>query len=174
MRALVTVCLSLLSWAVPSPGLSQAVYGTIVGTVRDASGGALSNTRVVITDPSRAVSFTATTNDSGHFSQRFLLGGRYQIRVESTGFRAHLQDVVVSVDQETLVDIQMQVGDLSETVEVAAGTPLLKTERSDVATTFDDSSGSDSNSEHDLSERRARPPVERRDGPAQASRSAGL
>lgn len=137
MRALVIVCLSLLAWAVPSPGLSQAVYGTIVGTVRDASGGALSNTRVVITDPSRAVSFTATTNDSGHFSQRFLLGGRYQIRVESTGFRAHLQDVVVSVDQETLVDIQMQVGDLSETVEVAAGTPLLKTERSDVATTFD-------------------------------------
>lgn len=138
MRALAILCLSLLVWSTPLPAHSQAVYGTIVGTVRDSSGGALANTKIVITDPSRAVTFTATTNDSGNFTQRFLLAGRYQIRVESEGFRAHVQDVVVSVDQETLVDIQMQLGDLSETVEVAAGTPLLKTERSDVATTFDD------------------------------------
>jgi hypothetical protein len=47
-----------------------------------------------------------------------------------------VQDVSVSVDQETNVDIQMQVGDLTETVEVQAGTPLLKTERSDVAITY--------------------------------------
>ena len=42
----------------------------------------------------------------------------------------------VSVDQETTVDIKLQVGQLSETVEVTGGAPLLKTERSDVATTF--------------------------------------
>ena len=47
-----------------------------------------------------------------------------------------MQDVSVSVDQETSLDVKLQLGDLSETVEVTAGTPLLKTERSDVATTF--------------------------------------
>ena len=42
----------------------------------------------------------------------------------------------MSVDQETSLDVKLQLGELSETVEVSAGTPLLKTERSDVATTF--------------------------------------
>ena len=58
------------------------------------------------------------------------------MRVEAGGFRAYVQDVSVSVDQETSLDVKLQLGDLSETVEVTAGTPLLKTERSDVATTF--------------------------------------
>ena len=58
------------------------------------------------------------------------------MRVEAESFRAYLQDVSVSVDQETSLDVKLQLGELSETVEVTAGTPLLKTERSDVATTF--------------------------------------
>ncbi len=47
-----------------------------------------------------------------------------------------MQDVSVSVDQETSLNVKLQLGELSETVEVSAGTPLLKTERSDVAITF--------------------------------------
>ncbi len=47
-----------------------------------------------------------------------------------------MQDVSVSVDQETNLDVKLEVGALSETLEVSAGTPLLKTERSDVATTY--------------------------------------
>ena len=102
----------------------------------DPSGAGVPNAKAIITDINRAVSFTTTTNESGHFTQRFLIVGRYQVRVEASGFRAYVQEVNVSVDQETSLDIKLQVGEVSETVEVTGEAPLLKTERSDVSTTF--------------------------------------
>ena len=60
-------------------------------------------------------------HESGFFTQRSLIGGRYQVRIEATGFSAYVQEVSVSVDQETTVDIKLQVGQLSETVEVTEG-----------------------------------------------------
>ena len=135
-EAAASVCFFVFALSISDAASAQAVYGTIVGTVVDQSGAGLPNATVIITDPNRAVSFNTTTNQSGFFTQRFLLAGRYQLRVEASGFAAHAQDVIVSVDQETRVDVQLQVGEITETVEVSAGTPLLKTERSDVATTF--------------------------------------
>ncbi len=135
-RAVAVGCLCLLPLITPIPTFGQAVYGNVVGTVVDPSGAAVPNAKVIISDTSRAVTFNTTTNESGFFTQRFLIAGTYQVRVEASSFRAYLQDVSVSVDQETSLDIKLQLGELSETVEVTAGTPLLKTERSDVATTF--------------------------------------
>jgi hypothetical protein len=66
-----------------------------------------------------------------------LIVGRYRLRVEAPGFKTFVQDNIgVSVDAETRVDIAMQLGDVSQTVEVTAEASLLKTERSDVATTY--------------------------------------
>ena len=139
-KAVALICLSLLTLSIPAAVAGQAVYGNIVGTVVDETGAGLPHAKVIITDTSRAVSFTANTNESGFFTQRFLIAGRYMVRVEAEGFRAHAQEVSVSVDAETNLDVKLQVGQVSETVEVSAGTPLLKTERSDVATTFSEKS----------------------------------
>ena len=135
-KALSALCLSILALSIPPAARAQAVYGSIVGTVVDSSGAGVPGAKVTITDLSRAVSFAAITNESGFFTQRSLIAGRYQVRIEATGFSAYVQELSVSVDQETTVDIKLQVGQLSETVEVTGGAPLLKTERSDVATTF--------------------------------------
>ena len=135
-KAVFVLCLSILALSIPLPARAQAVYGSVVGTVVDSSGAGVPNAKVTITDRNRAVSFTTTTNESGFFTQRSLIGGRYQVRIEAAGFSAYVQELTVSVDQETTVDIKLQVGQLSETVEVTGGAPLLKTERSDVATTF--------------------------------------
>ncbi len=135
-KAMALGCLCSVLLCLPLSASGQAVYGNVVGTVVDPSGAAVANAKVVISDTSRAITFTTTTNDSGFFTQRFLIAGPYQVRVEAGSFRAHVQEVSVSVDQETSLDIKLQLGDLTETVEVTAGTPLLKTERSDVATTF--------------------------------------
>jgi hypothetical protein len=135
-KAVALGCLFVATLFTPVSAFGQAVYGNVVGTVLDPSGAAVPNAKVIITDTSRAVSFTTTTNESGFFTQRFLIAGTYQVRVEASSFRAHVQDVSVSVDQETSLDIKLELGDLSEAVEVTGGTPLLKTERSDVATTF--------------------------------------
>ncbi len=120
----------------PAAVLAQAVYGNIVGTVLDPQGAAVANAKVTITDTQRSVTSTTTTNADGNFTQRFLIAGTYQIRVESAGFKATVQTVPVSVDQESRADIKLEVGELTQTVEVTSDAPLLKTERSDVAVTF--------------------------------------
>lgn len=117
---------------------AQAVYGSIVGTVVDASGAAMNGAKITIRSAERDTVNETTTNESGNFTQRHLIAGTYQIRVESPGFQTALQEnVVVSVDAEAHTDFKMQVGELSQTVEVQSQAPMLKTERSDVATTFD-------------------------------------
>ncbi len=140
-QASTVICLALCVLLAPTATRGQAVYGNIVGTVIDPNGAAVPNAKVTITDTSRAVTSTVTTNDSGLFSQRHLIAGTYRIRVEAAGFRASvIESVSVSVDQDSRVDIKMEVGDLSQVVEVSAEAPLLKTERSDVAVTFSEKS----------------------------------
>src|SRR5579883_44487 len=88
----------------PSLLKAQAVYGTIVGTVTDSSGAAIPNARVITTDLGRDVSQTTVTNESGNYAQRFLLAGRYRVRVEAEGFKSFVQENVnVSVDTEVRV-----------------------------------------------------------------------
>lgn len=116
---------------------AQAVYGTIVGTVTDASGAAVANAKITITDTGRDVTQNTTTNESGNYAQRFLIAGRYRVRVESEGFKASVQDnVPVSVDTEVRVNVVLELGAVSQTVEVSSDAGVLKTERSDVAATY--------------------------------------
>jgi carboxypeptidase family protein len=129
---------SLVLFVLFAPALvrGQAVYGNIVGTVTDQQSAAVANAKVTITDTQRQVNFTTTTNSDGNFTQRFLIAGTYQVRVEAGGFKAALQTVSVSVDQEARLDVKLEVGEVSQVVEISAESPLLKTERSDVAVTF--------------------------------------
>ncbi len=128
---------AVLAIAAVSPGFSQAVYGTIVGTVVDPTGAAVAGAKVTITDTGRDVATTTTTNESGNFTQRFLIVGRYRVRVEAAGFKAlNQENVGVSVDTETRIDLLLQVGDVTQTMEVSSEAGILKTERSDVSTTW--------------------------------------
>lgn len=120
-----------------APVWSQAVYGTIVGTVTDSSGGAIVGAKVTITDIGRDVTQSTTTNESGNYTQRFLIAGSYRIRIEASGFKTFVQDrVPVSVDTEIRVSARLEVGEVTQTVEVTSEAGILKTERSDVASTY--------------------------------------
>ncbi len=111
----------VLGLALPQRLSSQAVYGTIVGTVLDATGAAVSGAKVTIRNVERDVANSTTTNESGNYSQRYLIVGRYQVRVEAPGFQTFVQDNVgVSVDSEARVDIRLQVGEVTQTLEVSA------------------------------------------------------
>jgi len=125
-------------WAFPATRLlAQQVYGSIVGTVFDASGAAVPNAKVIITDLDKKVNYTTSTNESGNYGQAHLIIGRYQVRVEVNGFKTAIEDNVnVSVDTVSHVDITLQPGEITQSVDVTAETPLLKTERTDVATTL--------------------------------------
>jgi outer membrane receptor protein involved in Fe transport len=115
----------------------QAVYGSIAGTVFDTSGGAVPNARVTITDLGRDQNYLTSTNQDGYYNQAHLIAGQYRVRVQAAGFNAFLQESVnVSVDSVTSVDAKLQTGDVNQTIDVKEEVPLLKTERTDVSTTF--------------------------------------
>ncbi|MFN8005140.1 MAG: carboxypeptidase-like regulatory domain-containing protein, partial [Acidobacteriota bacterium] len=135
-KAMAAVCLALFTLLAHATASAQAVYGNIVGTVTDPQGSAVANAKVTITDTQRQVTVTSVTNSDGNFTQRALIAGIYQVRIEATGFKAALQTVTVSVDQETRANFKLEVGEVSQVVEITAETPLLKTERADVAVTF--------------------------------------
>src|SRR5579864_5745772 len=126
----------LCSLCVPS-AIGQAVYGSIMGTVTDPTGAAVNGAKVTVTSQTKNVSTETTTNDSGNYSVTHLIPDVYTIRVEGTGFKAlQFKDIQVSADTGSRVDGQFQVGGTSETVEVTAEAPQLKTDRADVAMEF--------------------------------------
>ena len=132
---------SLISLVVLSAGAvhGQAVYGGIYGTVTDPSGAAIAGAKVVTTDVDRQIVYETTTNESGNYRQAYLIAGRYRVRIEGPGFQSYVQEnVVVSVDLATRVDATLRVGDVTEVVQVQGESPVLKTERTDVAIVFED------------------------------------
>jgi len=132
----ICVCLVTIT---PHPVQGQAVYGSILGTVTDPQGAAVANAKVTVINQRKGTSDTTTTNDSGNYSVTHLIPDVYTVRVESAGFKISEQkDVIVQADASANVPLQFQVGGASETVEVTAEAPELKTDRSDVATTFNE------------------------------------
>ena len=130
------VACALLLWLSGDAG-AQQVFGRIFGTVTDASGGAVQNAKVTITDQSKGTQFSSTTNESGNFEKGQLIPGTYAVDVEATGFqKASFKNIPVQVDNAARVDATLQPGNVSQTVEVTAAAPTLQSDRADVSTTF--------------------------------------
>jgi hypothetical protein len=110
---------------------AQTSYGSIAGTVTDATGGAISDAQVTITNVASGEKRVQTTGPDGLYNFVNLVPGTYKIEAEKTGFK-HIThpDVIVQVEQTARIDITMQVGDVSQTVEVTGETPLLQPETS--------------------------------------------
>jgi hypothetical protein len=131
--------LAAISIAVTPAAQAQAVYGSILGTVTDPQGAAVANTKVTVTNQRKGTSDSTTTNADGNYSVSHLIPDVYTVRAEGAGFKAsETKDVIVSADAGARVDLAFQVGGTSETVEVTAEAPQLKTDRADVATSFNE------------------------------------
>jgi hypothetical protein len=129
------LCLTLASF--PVAVSAQQVYGSIFGTVTDASGAAVPNAKVSIVDPAKNTRSEVLSNESGNYNKGQLIPSTYNLVVETTGFRtASLKDIVVNVDSSARIDITLEIGNVSESVEVSAAAPALQSDRADVATTF--------------------------------------
>jgi hypothetical protein len=125
-----TLCLSLVT--VFAPYLSaQNNYGSISGTVADSSGAAIADAKVTLTNTATGEKHDLSTGSDGLYSFVNLQPERYRIDVEKTGFkRTSHADVLVEVGQTARIDVTMTVGDVTQTVEVTAETPLLQSETS--------------------------------------------
>jgi outer membrane receptor protein involved in Fe transport len=115
----------------------QAVYGSISGTVTDAQGAGVAGAKVTVTDLSKGTVEEASTNESGNYSVTHLIPDNYKIRIEAPGFKAYeIASVRVDADTAVRADGQLQVGAVTQSVEVTGEIPQLQTEKTDVATIF--------------------------------------
>ena len=136
--SMAAVAASVLLCAVWAPKASgQAVFGGIAGTVTDASGAAVANAKVTVTDQAKGTTDQATTNESGNYSVTHLIPDPYTVHIEAQGFKTiEFKDISVSADSTAHIDGQFQVGLTSEQVEVTAEAEQLKTDRADVSIEF--------------------------------------
>lgn len=127
MRSALITCLLGLLAATASFG--QTFYGSVVGTVTDQSGSAVPSANVVLINLGTADRRTAQTDQGGSYQFVSLVPGQYRVEVERPGFRRFAREpITVEVQSAVRIDIPMQVGDVSQVVEVTAQTPLLQTE----------------------------------------------
>jgi carboxypeptidase family protein/TonB-dependent receptor-like protein len=137
VRTSVLLLVSALAWS-PAPANAQAVYGSVSGTVVDSSGSVIPGATVTVTSVDRKTSDSVVTNESGRYLKERLLPGPYEVKAELVGFKsAVFPDIVVNVDTQTKLDIKMEIGQVSENVTVSGFSPILKTDRADVSSTFD-------------------------------------
>src|SRR3989304_3044093 len=140
-RQIFTAAVALLALIVVAPpsARAQAGYGSIRGTRGAASGAAVPGATVTITSLSRKAADTVVTDALGYYERGRLLPGTYEVRAELSGFKAKVVSAVnVSVDTQTKVALSLELGDMTETVTVeSVQSQLLKTDRADVATTFE-------------------------------------
>ena len=123
---------AILAFITAALAYSQAVNGTLLGTITDASGATVPGAKVLITEQNTGVSRTAVTTQAGYYAFPDLPPGVYTVSVELTGFKkAVRQNVDVLVNTTVRADIQIQPGEVTETVQVTAEAPLLQTDRAD-------------------------------------------
>jgi hypothetical protein len=99
----------------------QTNFGRISGTVKDSNGGALPNANVTITDPASNLVRTATTDSDGFYTATNLPVGTYSVAAERNGFkRASQSGIAVTADARLTVDITLEPGQVTETVQITS------------------------------------------------------
>jgi len=123
--------LGLLIPALCSSVFAQSTYGSIAGSVTDSSGAAITDAKVTLTNMGTAEKREQSSGADGLFTFVNLFPGQYRVDVEKDGFKHFVRTpIVVEVQQSTRVDAALQVGEVSQIVEVTSQTPLLQTESS--------------------------------------------
>ena len=126
----ILICIVLFLSSSPK-AMSQTFYGSIVGTVSDSSGAIVPGTSVTLTNLGTTEKRTMVTDTMGSYRFVNLLPGRYRIEAEKSGFKRFSREpVVVTVESAVRIDVAMEVGEVTQTVEVSEATPLLQSETS--------------------------------------------
>jgi hypothetical protein len=127
-----TLLLSLALVLTTSLGLhAQSTYGTVDGTVVDSTGAVVAGADVSLTNTGTQEKHTQPTSSTGAYQFVNVIPGQYRLDITKPGFKHFTRtNVVVQVQQDTHIDATLPVGQVSESVEVTAETPLLQAETS--------------------------------------------
>ena len=136
MNKFATALAILLLLAALAP--AQTSYGSVVGTVTDATRGAIPNASVALINSGTGDRRTVTTDTAGNFQFVNLIPGLYRLQVENAGFKRYNRESVrVEVESAVRVDPIMEVGDVAEVLTVTAETSLLQTQTATLGQTVE-------------------------------------
>jgi Carboxypeptidase regulatory-like domain len=114
---------------------AQAVTGTVLGTITDATGAVVANARVLLTNVGTGIVRAEQTNASGNYTFADVPEGSYSVSVEMANFKKETRgNVSVAVNTSTRVDVQLQPGNITQQIEVTAAQAPLQTDRADIET----------------------------------------
>lgn len=114
---------------------AQVSTSELSGTVLDSTGAAVANAKVTATNVATNVAREAVSNTTGNYLVPLLPPGDYVVTVEATGFRKLVQrGLSLQVNQQAKMDLTLQIGQVSEAIEVVAQAPQLESESSSLGT----------------------------------------
>ena len=126
------ICLAL-------PSRAQVSTAELSGTVGDPSGAVVSRAKIEVVNVDTSFSREAVSDAAGAYVMTLLPPGNYNLSVEAQGFRRLLRSgITLEVNQRARIDLTLQVGQVNETVEVAATAPLLESQSSSIGSVIDE------------------------------------
>lgn len=131
--------LTLVSFVIPAtPVMAQATTGNIVGTVTDATGGAVVGAKVTAKNKATGQELAAETTSEGGFRIANLAPGAYDVTVEQTGFKKGVYtDFAVNIGTDNSLNPVLTAGDVSESVTVVAGGEEIAQVTSQISSSFE-------------------------------------
>jgi hypothetical protein len=132
-----TICFGWLIVFSPQ-SYAQSTYGSVSGAVTDSSGGAIADALITLTNLDTGAKLTEKTGTDGLYLFPNLFPGRYRVVAEKASFkRTEQTDIIVQVQQTSSINLTMQLGEVSQTVEVTGETPLLQPDSSSLGQVVD-------------------------------------
>jgi len=112
----------------------QVTTGTISGTVTDSTGAVLPGANIVILNEETGISRALVTDAAGRYLAPSLSPGRYRVTISQPGFQTEARTgIALTIGRNAVVDVQLEVGAVSQTVEVTGEAPLVETRESSVS-----------------------------------------
>jgi hypothetical protein len=128
------VCTVVLFCFACALALAQSFLGSITGTVKDSTGGVVPEAQVTLTNVGIGVQRTAQSNSLGEYSFPDSPPGTYTITVSKPGFKeARSSKIILTADQQTRFDAVLEVGAVTQAVEVKALAPTINTENGQIS-----------------------------------------
>ncbi len=113
------------------PAVAQTTTGSIVGTIADPTGAVVANAAVTATNVDTGATTKTTTDSSGNYVVTPLPVGRYSVTIEAHGFKKSVNEgITLNVQDRIGVNVVLEVGQITETVDVKYAAPALQTDTS--------------------------------------------
>jgi hypothetical protein len=125
-------------FAAQFPALAQEARGTLLGRVSDPSEAVIAGAKVEAINVDTGVRFSSVTSSTGDYVFPLLIPGSYSVTVENPGFKKYTRTgIVVRVNDQMTINVTLEVGQASQTVEVQADSPLLDTSAASIGHVVD-------------------------------------